>query len=56
MLILELLDDHRDDLEVKEGEVVDLCWGMEDLSVREKVTTEEISRLKVNLDHEEVVR
>ena len=45
MLILELLD-----------EVADLRRGMEGLSAAGKAATEEISRLKVDLDHEAVVR
>ena len=55
MLISELLDDHKKALKKKEGEVIDLHRGMEELSSAGKVTTEEISRLKTNLDHEAVV-
>jgi len=52
VLFLELLDDHRDTLKAKKGEVADLRWGMEKLSAAEKAATEEISQLKVNLCHE----
>ena len=33
VLISELLDNHRDALKAKEGEVADLCWEMEGLRV-----------------------
>ena len=56
MLLLELLDDHRDALKVREGKVIDLCQGMEKLSVAKKAATEEISRLKVYLSCEVVAR
>ena len=46
MLLSELLDDHRDALKAREGEVDDLRWGMEKLSVAGKATNEEISWLK----------
>ena len=56
MLLSELLYDHRDALKAKEGKVADLCQGMEKLSAAGKAATEEISRLKVDLSHEAVVR
>jgi len=46
---LELIDDHRDALKVKEGEVADLHQGMEELSAAGQAATKEISRLKEDL-------
>ena len=53
-----MLDNHREALKEKEkeGEVDDLRRGMEDLSATGKTVTEEISRLKVDLDHKAVAR
>jgi len=56
VFLLELLDDHQDALKAREGEVADLCRGMEELSVAEKAVTKEISRLKVDLGREMVTR
>ena len=56
MIILKLQDDHRDAMKAKKGEAADLCQGMEKLSAAGKAATEEISRLKVDLNHEAVVR
>ena len=52
VLISELLDEHRDALKAKEGEVADLCRGKEELSAAGKAVTEEISRLKEDLCQE----
>ena len=52
VLISELLDDQWDALNAKEGKVTDLHRGMEEFSAAEKAATEEISRLKIDLDHE----
>ena len=49
ILISELLDDHRDALKAKKGEVVDSRWGTEELSATGKAMTEEISQLKVDM-------
>ena len=54
MLLSELLDDHRDALKAREGGIVDLHRRMEELSAAGKAATEEISRLKVDLNHEVV--
>ena len=54
MPIFELLDDQRKALKEKKGEVADLHWEVE-LSAAGKAATGEISRLKVDLDHEAVV-
>ena len=54
MLLSELLDDHRDALKARKGEVADLRWGMEELSVAGRAVTEEISRLRVDFGHEVV--
>ena len=56
MLISKLLDDHRDALKAKEGEVADLRQEVEELSAMGKVATEEISWHKVYLDHKAMVR
>ena len=39
VLISELLDDHRDALKVKEGEVADLYRGMKELNATVKAAT-----------------
>ena len=52
VLYLKLLDDHRDALKVREGEVSDFCRRMEELSAAGQTATEEISRLKKDLSHE----
>ena len=49
VLISELLDEHRDALKAKEGEVADLYRGMEELSAAGQVATKEIRRLKEDL-------
>ena len=53
--ISELLDDHREALKERDGEIADLHRRVEELSAAEKVATE-ISRLRANLDHEAVLR
>ena len=55
MLTSELLDDHQDALKAKEGEIATSCREMKELSAAKKTVTEEVSRLKVDLDHETVV-
>jgi len=55
VLISELLDDHQDALKAKEGEIATSCREMKELSAAKKTVTEEVSRLKVDLDHETVV-
>ena len=54
VLLSELLDDHRDALKEREGEVSDLRQGMEELNAAGKAATEEISRLKVDWGREVV--
>ena len=55
MLIFELLDDHIEALKERDGEVADLCQKVKKLNAAEKASTEEISQLQANLDHEAVV-
>ena len=45
MLIFELLDDQREALKEKDGEVADLRRRIEELSVAEKAATEKISQV-----------
>jgi len=52
VLILELLDKHRDALKVKKGEVADLHREMEELSAAGQVATKEIRQLKEDLCRE----
>ena len=56
MPISELLDDHREALKKKDGEVTDLRRRMEEFSAAAKAAAEEVSRLRANLDHGAVVR
>ena len=56
VLISELLNNHRDTLKAKEGEVTDLRREMEGLSVAGKTVTKEISQLKVDLCREVTAR
>ena len=56
MLIFKLLDEQKEALKEKDGEVVDLRRRMEELSAAEKAATEENSQLRADLDHQAVVR
>ena len=50
------MDDHRDALKAREGEVADLCRRMEELSAAGQASTEKISWLKVDLSRELAAR
>ena len=56
VLLSELLDDHRDALKARKGEVSDLRRRMEELSAAEQIATEEIGLLRENLSREVAAR
>jgi len=56
VLLSELLDDHRDALKARKGEVSDVRRRMEDLSAVWQAANEEIGRLKEDLSREVAAR